>query len=267
MLSSERCSSVRSCATTPTLPARPAGSRARAPRRRCPSRRCRCRRRAPRSTLVARRKRSSARQRAGVAGRQVGRAQHAQLRKALLEHLREADAPLDLGRQARRLRARAAACRAPPAARPCAPSSRPAVRPAARLSAPTWVSRIEPATSENSVTTCTPERTSSLIASLTGGRSGAISATPSHSRQLRQLGGELLGVGGVEAVRDLGDVLVAEVTRRLRDLAIDQLEERRRVGRQHEGEAEVLAACAAGRAAAACRARPPPAARAAPSRR
>ena len=59
-------------------------------------------------------------------------------------------------------------------------SSSPAVRPAARLSAPTWVSRIEPATSEKSVTTWTPERTSSLIASLTCGTSGAISATPSQ---------------------------------------------------------------------------------------
>ena len=61
------------------------------------------------------------------------------------------------------------------------PSSSPAVRPAARLSAPMCVSRIEPATSENRVTTCTPVRTSSLIASFTGGRSGAISATPSQS--------------------------------------------------------------------------------------
>ena len=61
------------------------------------------------------------------------------------------------------------------------------MRPAARLSAPTWVSRIEPATSEKSVTTCTPERTSSLIASLTGGRSGAISATPSHSATCARL--------------------------------------------------------------------------------
>ena len=85
---------------------------------------------------------------------------------------------------------RAAACRAA-SRRPCAPSSSPAVRPAARLSAPTWVSRIEPATSEKSVTTWTPERTSSLIASLTGGTSGAISATPFAVGHLRQAGGEL----------------------------------------------------------------------------
>jgi hypothetical protein len=33
-------------------------------------------------------------------------------------------------------------------------------------------------------------------------------------------------IGGVDAVRDLGDVLVPEVARRLRDLALDQAEER-----------------------------------------
>ena len=113
------------------------------------------------------------------------------------------------------------------------------MRPAARLSAPTWVSRIEPATSEKSVTTWTPERTSSLIASLTGGTSGAISATPFAVGHLRQAGGELVAVAGVEPVGDLGDVLVAEVAGRLRDLPVDQLEERRLVGRQDEGEAEV----------------------------
>ena len=121
------------------------------------------------------------------------------------------------------------------------PSSSPAVRPAARLSAPMWVSRIEPATSENSVTTCTPARTSSLIASLTGGRSGAISATPSQSASCASSAANCAASAVVEAVRDLGDVLVAEVAGRLRDLPVDQFDEGRGVGRQHEGEAEVLA--------------------------
>ncbi len=57
-------------------------------------------------------------------------------------------------------------------------SSSPAVRPAARLSGPMWVSRMDPATSENKVTTWMPVRVSSLIASLMGGRSGASSAMP-----------------------------------------------------------------------------------------
>ena len=152
--------------------------------------------------------------------------------------------------------------------RPCAPSSSPAVRPAARLSAPTWVSRIEPATSENSVTTCTPVRTSSLIASLTGGRSGAITRDRRRSRRAAPARRRTRAASAaVDAVGDLGDVLVAEFAGRLGDLPVDQLEERRRVGRQHEGEAEVLARARAGRAAAARRARPPPAAPAAPSRR
>ena len=58
-------------------------------------------------------------------------------------------------------------------------------------------------------------------------------------RQLGQFGGELVDVGHGQAVGHLGDVLVAEVSRRLRDLTIDQLEERRVVGGQDESEAQV----------------------------
>ena len=56
---------------------------------------------------------------------------------------------------------------------------------------------------------------------------------------LRQAGRELVAVGGVEPVGDFGDVLVAEVAGRLRDLPVDELEERRLVGGQDEGEAEI----------------------------
>ena len=59
---------------------------------------------------------------------------------------------------------------------------------------------------------------------------------------LRQLIGKACRVGGVDAVGDLGDVAVPEVARGLSDLAFDQFEEGRLLGRQHVGEAEVGAA-------------------------
>ena len=106
------------------------------------------------------------------------------------------------------------------------------------------------------MTTCTPLRTSSLMASLTCGTSGASSAMPSRSDSFASSCGEVGAVLVGQAMRDLGDVLVPEVAGRLRDDAVDHVEEAAPRGRQHEGEAVV----GRGARAAAHRAAPPPSA-------
>ena len=74
------------------------------------------------------------------------------------------------------------------------------------------------------------------------GHVGRQHGNPFAVADLGQFFGEARWVGGIQAMRDLGDVGMPEIACRLRDLPLDQIEEWRRVRRQYEGESRIGAA-------------------------
>ena len=210
--------------------------RARAPARRCPSRRCRARRCGRRRCPSS----GSAQCTAGAASL-GGRSGTRSIRSFGKRSSMTCAKPMRRSISAeRRVACDASSSVSRGRRRPCAPSSSPAVRPAARLSAPTWVSRIEPATSENSVTTWTPAAHQLVDRQLDRRQVGRHQRDALAIRDLRQARRRT-----ARRRRRRGGSVTSVMCwwrkspRRLRDLALDQVEERRCVGRQHEGEAEV----------------------------
>ncbi len=176
---------------------------------------------------------------AGIVGGQVGYAHHAQLREALFDDLRKADAAFDLGGHARGLRRQQQRVAGAGA---CHPGQQQAGRaPGGTVVWPdVGVAQGSGHVGEqgHDVDACSRQL---VDRQLDGRQVGSEQRDAMTVTQLRQCVCERRGIARIDAASDLRDVLVAEVARGLRDLPIDEFQLREFVGRQHIHEAKVLA--------------------------